>query len=161
MEIKQIFVKRYVEEGVDDNDYKGYIEIDSLRFDYRFWFGFPVANIVTADPALFAEKLRKSYSLVHIRKLCRISLIGNGKIVHLNDEEYKFFLRMILEMVLILYIMKKNQRIKNSVSKNSNLRGDYPLTPEFTHLEDASIFYFPIDIFRMLNQAKFGHLLTS
>ncbi|HMB66030.1 MAG TPA: hypothetical protein VKO42_04085 [Patescibacteria group bacterium] len=161
MEIKQIFIKRYVEEGFDDNDYKGYVEIDSLRFDYRFRFGFPVTNIVTADPALFAEKLRKSYSWDHIRQLCRISLMKNGKIVHLNDEEYKFFLRIILEMAFNLYTMKKTQRIKNSIRRNSNLKGRDFTAPEFTHLDEATIFYFPIDLFRMLNRSKFGHLLTS
>lgn len=161
MEIKQIFIKRYVEEGFDDNDYKGYVEIDSLRFDYRFRFGFPVANIVTADPALFTEKLRKSYSLDHIRELCRISLMRNGKIVHLDDEEYKFFLRIILEMAFNLYTVKKTQRIRNSIKRNSNLRGKDFSGSEFTHLEEATIFYFPTDLFRMLNRSKFGHLLTS
>ena len=149
-------VERYVEQVCDGIHYKGHVKIaDNDKLDYELVFAVPI-------PKLDDMELVKG--IENIRKLFQITVKKNGASIELTNDEYGFFMHMLLEFAVRFY-NEPQTRMGNDGIMGMMLRGTAPLAKAGVSTSigmrgDISC-DFPPNISEMLKQPKFGCALTT
>lgn len=113
MTMREFPVERLIEQVRDGIHYKGYVKIVDTIFDYELVFRVPIADLGNVEPANEVHELRDLFQITVMR--------GNAKI-ELADEEYMFFMSMVVQFAEDFYNIEQT-RSSNEGKMGEMLRG--------------------------------------
>ena len=90
----KVLVKKYVEQDINGKKYKGWIKIGGIQFDYKIEFGVLIPRL---------EKIEPAKSEAEVRRIFQMTISRDSKEIELSDQEYAFFLMMIVDFVIEFY----------------------------------------------------------
>ena len=118
-------VERYVEQISDGNHYKGHVKIAGTTLTYELKFTVPIPRLDDMEPIKSVEEARRIIQFA----------VKNGEAtVDLSDDEYGFFLHLLLEFAVNFYNQDQT-RGSNQGKMGQLVRGESPLS----RLLDASV----------------------
>ena len=157
MTTRKVSVERYVEQVRDGSHYKGYVKIADTRFDYDLVFTVPIDQLDSMEPAKGENDIcRRLFQITVKRASADIELIG--------EEEYGFFLSMVLEFAVQFY-NNSQTRASNEGHFGQVLQGKGDLA-EFgvrasIGMTERGLFNFQQELCDMLNTPKFSCALAA
>ena len=110
-------VERYVEQVVDGSHYNGYVIIAGTKITYELKLTVPISKLDDMEPVKGTEEARRVFQFA-VKK-------GEDDI-ELTDEEYGFFLHMLLEFAVQFYNLEQT-RGSNQGEMGALVHGHSPL----------------------------------
>ena len=113
----KVNVERYVEQVRDGSHYKGHVKIADTQLEYELVFTVPIPKLDDMEPP---------NGITEICRLLQLTMKRNGIGMELTDEEYGFFLNMLLEFV-VDFCNNPQTRDNNEGFFGMTLRGEGPM----------------------------------
>lgn len=145
-----VAVKRYVEQVVDGKVYKGSVQVAGVKFNYEFLFTTSVLWLEETGPAV--DEMQKFFV---------IKLKKGGHILELSEEEYAFFLGLLLEFILNFYENPQTRDAQNSIIiyGQARLSRSLRIKPSTIGMENEEDYDLSPRLCEVLASPKFGCMI--
>ena len=146
----KVQIKLKMEQVRDGSDYKGHVEIAGVKFDYELKFAIPIPELEKTEPSGVEE----------VRRLIQIYVKKRETSIELTNDEYGFFLPMLLEPVVDFYHNQMTRAHQEGIV-GQVLRGqiDFGVSMSIGLESDFSM-NVPDALCKTLNSPKFGCVLV-
>ena len=155
MATRKVSVERYLQQVHDGSHYKGHIKIADTKLDYELRFAVPIPQLDDMKPVKGKGE---------IRRLFQITVKRDDANIELTDEEYGFFLQMLVEFAAEFY---NNPQTRDSQDGfiGMALRGEEPMATfgasALIGVTSSESYDFPPQLCEILSAPKFGCMLTA
>ena len=139
----KIRIERYIEQVKPGSHYRGYVKIANTRFDYELEFRIPIqpmSNVII------------THDLIRMRRVYPLTLKRDGSNIVLTDEEFAFFLSLLLRFATEFHLHHINRSIADM---NSGLASGS------IGVVSSGICDFSRELCEILEHDKFGCVLTG
>jgi len=154
MTTTKVSVQRHIEQVHEGAYYKGYIDINNVRFDYELVLTISFARLPKIPPKTDVEEVSRIFNIIVRRDIVFINL---------TEEEYNFFFSLIVGFAVNLYQELQAQKImKALVDLAPELIDSSPLVYRVSIGKfDSFSYQFPEHVCTMLSAPKFGCVFES
>ena len=164
--LMKVFIKCRTQQVIDGLEYKEQVRINGIEFD---------CELKLAGPIWLFSTRGQTEDIKELRTLYRLSVTRDKVKIDLNDKEFKFFCSILLPFAAECYVQILRNRV-NKMFPGSiiDLKVEYSshdsvvivraANDSTSGIESAAIigtFDIPWEICRMLDNPKFGCMLTS
>jgi hypothetical protein len=150
METRKVPVVRHVEQVYDGSHYKGYMKIAETKLDYELVFTVPIPQL---------DELKPAKDRNEIRRLFQLTVRRDNTNIELTEQEYGFFIWMLLELAVDFYNDPQTRASNRGVLGMPLLAGiGVKATIGMT---STGSYEFPPELCAMLSAPKFGCTLAG
>lgn len=147
-------VTRSLEQVADGTHYKGTITLGKTLFNFDFKFGVPISRLGSMQTITSPSEGRRVF---------QITVEKNKKKIELTDDEFGFFLQMLLDFTIDFYSSRQirdgNEGMLGELLKVGGMMANFGMSATMG-MTSTQVFEFPANLCELLVGPKFGCTLT-